>query len=299
VSAAHDTNPNDNDASATIIVNCPSVQGKTPGFWGNRNGHKVLDPDGNDFINNPITDFPLVGTIGTIALSDMILSNDSCSGVITCTGLNDNLNSNTVEVLMSQTLALSYNILDVAGYSSNTIASLGCNVPPPLNAAPFNLSGSSSVGTVKTIAYGLIAGIYTTTTQDQAGAMNSLLGCLNNETTTLSVTKTGNGPITAGTNAVFTIVVSNANSGGAFGVVLTDTLPTGSWAIGGANAGSCSQAAGVVTCNFGLLFQSATRTITLTHLTVLADSGTNINNTAKVTSTNGGNPQSSATIHVN
>ena len=56
----------------------------------------------------------------------------------------------------------------------------------------------------------------------------------------ISVVKTGNGPISAGQTATFTIVLSNAGPGDAYGVTLTDQLPSGDWTLGGADAGACS-----------------------------------------------------------
>lgn len=100
--------------------------------------------------------------------------------------------------------------------------------------------------------------------------------------------------ITAGTDAVFTIVVTNNGPIAATNVTLTDTLPNSglSWTVGGADAAACSITTGVLTCNFGTIgFPTAnTRTITLTSATDAADctrGGTgNIDNTALVSATN-------------
>jgi uncharacterized repeat protein (TIGR01451 family) len=111
---------------------------------------------------------------------------------------------------------------------------------------------------------------------------------------------TAPGTVTAGDNAVFTIVVTNLGPGTATAVTLTDVLPgpaSASWAIGGADytAAACgaSPKAGLstLTCNFGSVAAGGTKTITLTYATVAADcaraSGTgDIDNTANVTATN-------------
>ena len=51
----------------------------------------------------------------------------------------------------------------------------------------------------------------------------------------ISVVKTGNGPISAGQTATFGIVLSNAGPGDAYGVTLSDQLPSGAWTLGGPN----------------------------------------------------------------
>src|SRR5205823_9167082 len=99
------------------------------------------------------------------------------------------------------------------------------------------------------------------------------------------VTKTGNGTINAGETATFTITVTNDGPGTAFGVTAHDTLPSGTWTLGGANAGDCSITAGVLNCSFGTLTSGASRTITLSRATTAADCGT-LPNTVTVAATN-------------
>ncbi len=111
---------------------------------------------------------------------------------------------------------------------------------------------------------------------------------------------TGAGTVSAGSNAVFTITVTNNGPITATGVTLTDVLPTiagSGWTVGGADAASCSgtnpHAGGsTLTCNFGDIPFPGSRTITLTSPTTAADctrSGTvtgDIDNTASVSATN-------------
>ncbi len=86
----------------------------------------------------------------------------------------------------------------------------------------------------------------------------------------IKVTKVGNGPIKAGANAVFTMVVTDLGPGTASSVTLNDPLPptAGSWTVGGPNAASCKVVADLLTCAFGDLAEGATRTITVTSPTV-------------------------------
>jgi len=71
----------------------------------------------------------------------------------------------------------------------------------------------------------------------------------------LTVDKTGNGPITAGQDASFTIAVGNSGPGKAKAVTLSDPLPGGTagpWVIGSQPAGNpCSIAGGSLSCAFG------------------------------------------------
>jgi hypothetical protein len=88
--------------------------------------------------------------------------------------------------LLGQTLALDYNIHFVktangfqGDYSANTVASLQCTsyLTTALQAAPYSLSASSSVGDVLTAANKAVDARGGTVTGD----FNSLLGCLNRE----------------------------------------------------------------------------------------------------------------------
>jgi uncharacterized repeat protein (TIGR01451 family) len=124
----------------------------------------------------------------------------------------------------------------------------------------------------------------------------------------VSVVKTPDGgSVQAGDPAIFSIVVSNAGPAPATGVTLTDNLPAGYvWAVGGPDGAACSintaPSPDVLTCTFGTLAASATRTVTLTAQTSGANCAV-IPNVASVTSTNEpqgalGNNSDSASIDV-
>ncbi len=105
----------------------------------------------------------------------------------------------------------------------------------------------------------------------------------------IEVEKSGNGPISAGQDAVFTIVVTNHGPGAAFDVTLTDELPAGiDWVLGGSAAGDCLITDGdpdVLSCDFGTIGVGGTRTITLTGETDIADCGS-IPNLASASASN-------------
>ncbi|HET7702272.1 MAG TPA: hypothetical protein VFK35_02655, partial [Candidatus Limnocylindrales bacterium] len=93
----------------------------------------------------------------------------------------------------------------------------------------------------------------------------------------------GNGTISAGDVASFTITATNAGPGIARSVTVTDTLPAGiTWSD---DSASCSIAAGVLSCNFGDLAAGASASVTVTGTTDAADCGTLLN-TALVAATN-------------
>ena len=129
-------------------------------------------------------------TVGTLARSDTILSANSCSGIINCSGnganngLANGLNQKTVEVLMAQTLSITYNINLVSGYLADTISSQNCVAYLTPAPAGLELSPNATVVQTQAAANALIGGSIKggATTQGQASAMNNLLSCLNRET---------------------------------------------------------------------------------------------------------------------
>ena len=103
----------------------------------------------------------------------------------------------------------------------------------------------------------------------------------------ITVTKTAfRAAISAGDNARFDIVVTNLGPGVAYGVTLSDTLPGTGWTLTGADAADCSiSATDELSCAFGDLAASASRTITLSRNSTTADCA-GIPNTVTVQATN-------------
>jgi hypothetical protein len=159
--------------------------GKTMGFWGNKNGQALLVAN-NAFSAANAVSLGISGgcyvTVDSAAKSLQIfptklngLGLTGCGGV---NGLDAGINTNSFNVLLAQTLALSYNIKYVNLYVGQTIADLGCTAVAPL-------TGTSTVEQARDYANSLIgnakSGYGTTVTQSEIGAMNTLLGCLNRE----------------------------------------------------------------------------------------------------------------------
>ncbi|HVF79238.1 MAG TPA: DUF11 domain-containing protein [Solirubrobacteraceae bacterium] len=112
----------------------------------------------------------------------------------------------------------------------------------------------------------------------------------NSQPPALSITKTRDAAtVSAGTAIGFTLTATNTGTGPAQGVQITDVLPAGaglSWSVdGGSAAGTCSIAAGTLTCNVGTLAAGATATVHITSSTTAATCGT-VDNTGRVTATN-------------
>ncbi|MFN8618537.1 MAG: CARDB domain-containing protein [Dehalococcoidia bacterium] len=156
---------------------------------------------------------------------------------------------------------------------------------------------------------------------ENTGAVATLLGTNSNQLAAASVTvncpdpsvgKSGNGPVTAGDNLVFTVTVT-AGGTGTQSVVLTDTMPgTGlSWTKGGADAANCTPAGplnsgSMYTCTFNNLNPGNTRTVTFTAPSNPAmcaqpalQNTANIAAAAGSVDTNDSNNSASATIAVN
>jgi uncharacterized repeat protein (TIGR01451 family) len=118
----------------------------------------------------------------------------------------------------------------------------------------------------------------------------------------LSINKTADAAsVKAGQQLGFTITVANAGPGVAKDVHVTDVLPTNgglSWSVDTAtSAAGCSVASGKLSCSFGDLAKSASRSVHIVSPTTTATCGT-VSNTASATTSNDGSPQSSSSVAV-
>ncbi|MBI3243695.1 MAG: DUF11 domain-containing protein, partial [Chloroflexi bacterium] len=178
---------------------------------------------------------------------------------------------------------------------------LTCNFGDLASNASFTVHISSpttpaTCGTVENIA------LVTTTNDGSAQASSQIVvNCPN-----VAVSKTAdNSPINAGDTASFTLTVTNNGAGAAYGVTLTDNLPTNvNWTItGGTGAGLCNITGGVLSCNFGNLASGASLTVLVSGATDANDCG-ELQNTAAVAAANEAaadqdNNSSTASITVN
>jgi uncharacterized repeat protein (TIGR01451 family) len=101
----------------------------------------------------------------------------------------------------------------------------------------------------------------------------------------IKVEKEGNGTISAGDKASFTITVTNQGPGDATGVTLTDTLPGGlSWQES-PDLGACGISGGILSCDIGLLIENETFEVTVEADTTAEACG-ELKNTATVSADN-------------
>lgn len=162
----------------------PVHHGKTQGFWGNKNGQALLVAN-DAFSAAKAVELGIPGLcyvkVDSQAKSKQILPDTKNGiGLTGCSGLLDSgINTGSFNNLLSQTLALSYNILYQGGYAGQTLGALGCAGVGPLTS-------SSTVEQARAYANYLIGNAKQNAgdviTQSQIGDMNGLLGnCLNAE----------------------------------------------------------------------------------------------------------------------
>ena len=155
--------------------------GKTMGFWGNTNGQASL-PDNPNVTLGTVSASTCSIIVNTKAISKVILPNtkNGVSILTNCTttaSRDPGINTESLNTLLAQTLALSFNILYIQGYTGQTIGGMNCTPVGSLTLA-------STVQAARDYANGLIANASlggTVVTQSQIGALNTLLGCLNRE----------------------------------------------------------------------------------------------------------------------
>jgi hypothetical protein len=183
--------------------------GRTVGYWSNKNGNRALDHSPkNGIVDDSVPPDSLGGSPGRsfyvdeITESNKILKNNACTSgsptIFNCAappagdGLSKGLKVGTLNTLAAQTLTLYYNIRLIGGYAPQTIQTLSTSthncaslVTSPL--VGLALTPASTVTDVLVLAnleiqYSVATSLGGSTTQAQASAMNSLLGCLNRET---------------------------------------------------------------------------------------------------------------------
>jgi len=166
--------------------------GKTMGFYGNTNGQAFLLAH-NAFTTNVVTlGLPNVDsthkrcnvTVDSASKSKQILPNTLNGQTLipqcdTTAERDSGINTNSFNVLLAQTLALSYNNLYKTGFAGQTIGGMGCTAFAPLTSA-------STTQAVQDYANYLIGNAISNNgsaviTQTMIGNMNTLLGCMNAE----------------------------------------------------------------------------------------------------------------------
>ena len=130
------------------------------------------------------------------------------------------------------------------------------NVPVPAGASPgttyarFRLSTAGGLSVTGLAANGEVED-YKVTVQTSG--------------TDLQIVKTASpSPVVLGENLTYTLLVTNQGSNSATGVTVVDTLPSGSSYVSSTpSQGTCSHAAGIVTCSLGTILSGGSATITI------------------------------------
>ena len=161
----------------------PRTFGYTQGFWGNKNGQALLVAR-DAFSPANAVELGVSGLcyvkVDSQAKSKQILPDTKNGIVLTgCSGLlDDGISTGSFNNLLSQTLALSYNILYKANYAGQTLGGMGCTpvgtLTPGSTVEDARSYANYLIGNAKKNAGDVI-------TQSQVGDMNGLLGCLNAE----------------------------------------------------------------------------------------------------------------------
>ena len=190
--------------------------------------------------------------------------------------------------------------ITVSNTGQDTLTNLVVN--DPLlggNLAGFGTTLAASASVAKTFTYTLGANpdpVTNTVTASATGQSSNASVSDSAECVTdvlfpgLAIDKTADqGTVSAGDPIGFTITVTNNGPGAAKGVTLNDTLPstTGlNWIIaGGTGAGQCAIGSGALTCSFGDMAASATKTVHITSSTTRLSCAV-IDNTATADATN-------------
>lgn len=265
VTAAVDTTGGDNAANATEYVTCANVRlSKTASFGTTIDAGQTMK-----FTLNVTNDGPdaapnvaIVDPLPTTALGWSIDPSDPACGI------------------SSNVLTCSFGTLNASEWrevSVKTVASVDdCG-------AIWNFANAS-------------ADIDTDATDNAANA-SLYVYCSD-----VSIAKTAGGNISVGANATFTLTVTSLGPDAAENVTVSDTLPSGiTWdLVATDDYASCGIASGGLTCDFGTVPASATRSVTITGATSTSDCA-GVTNTASAWArldTNASNNQSSAFVDV-
>ena len=221
-------------------------------------------------------------TVSKVAVDDSITAGDTIAFDITVKNDGD---GTARSVTLLDTLPAGVSWTENSTLCSITDGVLSCNfgdLAAGASTATVRVSGTVDTGECGTVTNTAVVSATNELTADTAN--NSSTDDVEVSCPDVEITKTGNGTINAGDDAVFTITVKNNDlTGTATDVTVTDTLPAGiDWSEDSAD---CSITAGVLSCDFGDVAAGATETVTLTGTTDPADCGT-IPNTATVSSSN-------------
>ena len=199
-------------------------------------------------------------------------------------------------------------------WSFDGSAPAGCSLNPDNNlvcssmtiaagaSVTVNLKGTTDAADCGTLTNPVLTVSASNETTAAAALNSSLAVAITVNCPAITVEKTGNGPINAGEQAVYTITVRNVGSGLATNVVVADTLPAGvSWSAGDPFPALCSITDGrTLACSFPSLAAGSVTVITVQGATDSADCPSITNPLVSATPSNGaGDSETNVVIVVN
>jgi uncharacterized repeat protein (TIGR01451 family) len=186
--------------------------------------------------------------------------------------------------------------------SIGTVPGWACTTPPVNGTTPINCTIASlanaatatftvtlqvNAGTAAETAIQNVTSVTSNTTIDPVASNNTssttiLVGVTGNADLRLSLSAAPS-PVFVSSPLTYSVAVQNLGVANATGTTITDTLPAGvTFVSATVTQGTCTQSAGVVTCNLGTLTASSTATATIT-VTAPGTSGS-LTDTASTTS---------------
>ncbi len=161
--------------------------GKTMGFWGNRNGQARIPADFSYTLgqNSASTCYIAVNKAKTATIFPNTKNGVSILTNCTTVASRDaGINTDSMNILLAQALALKLNIELIGGFNGQPIGALGVTLPTVFPAGQ-SLTATSTVQQALNYANYLIAqakaGNGVLITQTQIGQLNTLLGLINAE----------------------------------------------------------------------------------------------------------------------
>ncbi len=239
------------------------------------------DTDSETTTVTPAADLRIAKTDGVAS----VVAGTSTTYTITLT--NDGPSTEPAGVVITDVIPAGTNGSEVDANCSIVVTTLTCTTPAPL-ASGASISFQMTLGIPADYALPSVSNTATIASAPvvDPNPANDSATDVDAVTTSadLSITKTDAvDPVALGDNVVYTITVTNNGPSDAVGVVVTDALPGFTNFVSGTpSQGSCSEAAGIVTCPLGAMPAGSVVTITVVAATTVAAV---ITNQAAVTAT--------------
>jgi uncharacterized repeat protein (TIGR01451 family) len=270
-----------NAATATFIVNVTVNAGVTDGSTISASANITSTTSDSNAANNTATSNVTVSAPADLSISQTASAPVVAAGAnvvytIVVTNNGPNLSQNVVffENIPANTTFQSIGTVPV-GWACTTpgvggTTPINCSIASLANAgtATFTVTLKVNAGTAAETAIQNVTSVTSNTTTDPAASNNTsttttLVGIAGDADLQLTLSASPN-PVFVSSPLTYTVTVQNLGVANATGTTITNTLPgTVAFVSAVASQGSCSQSAGVVTCNLGTLNAGVTATATI------------------------------------